>query len=151
MKSTIILRFVTFVLLTSVVFISCSKDGSLINKQELNNTTVAAKQEGVNRIPIVITTGGVSGTLYPIPDFAEIIVFKEDGFVKKVLDRSVADEKGRFEIVDLPEGKCTLLVKYIMDNSQNREYSSFTRGIEIISGQVTDLGILFLLQTEGNN
>jgi hypothetical protein len=150
MKNTIILRFAIFVLVTSISM-SCSKDDSLINKQELNNTTAAAQQESVNRIPIVITTGGVSGTLYPVPDYAEIIVFKEDGFVKKVLDRSVADEKGQFEIVDLPEGKCTLLVKYIMDKSQNSEYSSFTRGIEIISGQVTDLGIIFLLQTEGNN
>mgnify|MGYP003471147917 CR=1 FL=1 len=148
MKKTITLHFVTFILVSSI-FMSCSKDGSLVNKQELSNTTAAAQQEGVNRIPIIIT-GGIAGTLYPAPAYAEIIAFKEDGFVKKVLGQSVADEKGQFKIVDLPEGKCIMLVNYTMDNGQNREFSSITRVVEIIMGEVIDLGTIFLLQTEGN-
>lgn len=145
MKKTIIPHFIAFILLTSI-FMSCSKDGSLVNKQELSNTTVASQQEGENKIPIVITTGGISGTLYPAPVYAEIIVFKEDGLVKKVLGRSVADERGQFIVVDLPEGKCTLLLKYTFNNSRDAEYSFVTRNIEIIIGKVTDLGTILLTQ-----
>lgn len=145
MKNTIILRFITFVLVTSM-FMSCSKDDSLINSEEITNTTVAAQQEAINKIPIVITTGDITGILSPVPDYAEIIVFKEEGFAKKVLGRSVADEKGQFKIIDLPEGKCTMLIRYVMNNGN----FSITLPVEIISGKVIDLGIILLSSLVGN-
>jgi hypothetical protein len=145
MKNTIILRFVTFLLVTSM-FMSCSKDGSLVSKQELSNTTVAAQQEGINKIPIVITTGDITGILSPVPDYAEIIVFKEDGLIKKILGRTVADNNGQFKIVDMPGGKCIMLIRYAMNN---RNFS-ITAPVEVISGKVTDLGIILLSSLVGN-
>jgi hypothetical protein len=135
MKNTILFRL-TAIILSSAIFISCSKDSALVPDGSLqtngNKTSLSQK---------FAQPGSMRGTLSPAPLEAAITAYGSDGTAYQ----ATASANGDFRLAGLPPGIYNLMIEYISFNptGPDDKYSYMKMGgIRVSSGIETNLGTI---------
>lgn len=107
MKNRIVFRLFTLLFASALLF-SCSKE-NLIE----NNKSITASTEINKPIPF---TGGIAGTLVPVPDFAVLKIYNDE---QNFGTYCYPDPNGDFKITDLAAGIYRIMIIYIPDKKCN--------------------------------
>ena len=98
-------------LIPAMMFVGCSKESPVINKQ---STTPTANLSPVNNSTksIPVNFGAISGQLYPIPAKA-VVIAGNDHYVS---DEVMMNTNGTFTIQNLPPDSYYLFIRYVPVN-----------------------------------
>jgi hypothetical protein len=123
-------------LIPAMMFVGCSKENPVINKQ-VTGTTKNANLSPVSNPAKSIpgNFGAISGRLYPIPDKAVVIALNDH----YVSDEAMMNPTGTFTIQNLPPDSYYLFIRYVPVNYP--DYLTFkVDKVSVQAGQETVVG-----------